>query len=853
MTRRYWGSFPLLWLAVLLLGFVSIAQTDTGASHVPHDETQTPQEDEYAVGQVRSARQYVLSGDEHSSKAANSIAIAREILHNIKEKTHHAARSNRPSGILSTTTSFAKQAFVFLFMKTPVRSDQTQPPKLSKPLSKAITLLYSAAEDHHPDAIYLLAEINFYGTYGHPRNFTAAYEWYHNIASLNGNASAQHMLGFMYATGLGGVVPVDTARSLLYYTFSAAQGYAPSEMAVAYRHHSGIGTMRNCDEAVRNYKKVAQKAIAYWRSGPPGGRSLLRPGYRLADDEGGAYGEGASAISSGVYASTGTSLNTPAALDDVLEYWDLMSRKGELRSTFSLARLYYEGSRLLPRDLRKAKVYFMMVAKRYWPRDGRSANTNMPGLEKLAAKAAGFLGRMALRGEAMEPSHERALMWFRRGVENGDAICQNGMGMMYLNGWGVPKDAGKAAEYFKAAAEQDFGAARVNLGTMYLDEGNIAVATHYYELAARHGHIEAFYYLAEMADQGLGQEQSCLAATLRYKIVGERAEEIHSPLGLASQAYDDGDIEMAWVLYMMAAEQGYEVGQANVAYLLDEEKSWLPLPRLLRPRRRRPSLLRNPYLALMHWTRSARQSNVDSMVKMGDYYLKGVGTEADDKKASSCYQAAADHQQSAQALWNMGWMHENGVGVEQDFHLAKRNYDLALETSPEAYLPVLLALLKLRLRSFWNTMTHGHIKSIQSEPEEKREWSFWEWINHFMKDDQPYDDFEGEEDHDDLGDPVSETHPHHETNGGGGGYGGDFIDDGTLESLIIVGLAGCLVILVYFHQQRQLNRARQLREERNNNDRVEQQQQQQQQPDRGLFPQPGDPDFAQWVAGGVAH
>lgn len=287
-----------------------------------------------------------------------------------------------------------------------------------------------------------------------------------------------------------------------------------------------------------------------------------------------------------------------------------------------------------------------------------------------------------------------------------------------MNGWGVPKDVIYAAKYFKASVDQDFGPAQVNLATLFLDQGDVGYAMHYYELAARHGHIEAFYYLAEIADKGLGQERSCAAAALRYKMVGERAEEIHSPLGLASEAYEDGDIEMALVLYMMAAEQGYEVGQANVAYLLDEEKSWLPLPKLLRPRRRRPSLLRNPYLALVHWTRSARQLNVDSMVKMGDYYLKGVGTEADDKKAAACYQAAADHQQSAQALWNVGWMHENGVGIEQDFHLAKRNYDLALETSPEAYLPVLLALLKLRLRSLWNTMTHGDVKSIQPEPGE---------------------------------------------------------------------------------------------------------------------------------------
>lgn len=43
----------------------------------------------------------------------------------------------------------------------------------------------------------------------------------------------------------------------------------------------------------------------------------------------------------------------------------------------------------------------------------------------------------------------------------------------------------------------------------------------------------------------------------------------------------------------------------------------------------------------------------------------------------------------------------------QDFHLAKRHYDLALETNAEAYLPVILSLGKLYVRSIWHTLTGG--------------------------------------------------------------------------------------------------------------------------------------------------
>jgi hypothetical protein len=43
----------------------------------------------------------------------------------------------------------------------------------------------------------------------------------------------------------------------------------------------------------------------------------------------------------------------------------------------------------------------------------------------------------------------------------------------------------------------------------------------------------------------------------------------------------------------------------------------------------------------------------------------------------------------------------------QDFHLAKRHYDLALETNSEAYLPVILSLAKLYARSIWHTIMGG--------------------------------------------------------------------------------------------------------------------------------------------------
>lgn len=56
---------------------------------------------------------------------------------------------------------------------------------------------------------------------------------------------------------------------------------------------------------------------------------------------------------------------------------------------------------------------------------------------------------------------------------------------------------------------------------------------------------------------------------------------------------------------------------------------------------------------------------------------------------------ASEQQHNAQAMFNLGYMHELGLGMKKDWHLAKRFYDLASETSVDAKVPVALALIKL--------------------------------------------------------------------------------------------------------------------------------------------------------------
>ena len=52
-------------------------------------------------------------------------------------------------------------------------------------------------------------------------------------------------------------------------------------------------------------------------------------------------------------------------------------------------------------------------------------------------------------------------------AEAGDAVAQYNLGLLYLDGHGVPQNSVEAANWFRRAAEQDYTQAQHNLGAMY--------------------------------------------------------------------------------------------------------------------------------------------------------------------------------------------------------------------------------------------------------------------------------------------------------------------------------------------------------------------------------------------------
>lgn len=631
--------------------------------------------------------------------------------------------------------------------------DKPAPPPVNdeykKKVQTAFALLAESATHLNPDALYALGDMNFYGNYTHTQDFAKSLECYKTLATLTGNTTAQFMVGLMYSTGMFGHTPINQAKANLYYTFAANSGDSRAQMAMGFRHLSGIGTPVNTQEALKYYKDTADKSFEYFFEGSaPGGRFLAHPSWILPNDNGGVYGEGASYSSSGHNARHDypTGVRT---VEEAIEYFHYLAEENNVvYAHLVLAMLYFDGGKTLEPDFKMAVEYARRGAAYLWRIDG-SPNPMRSKLEEFAirqgAHCAGFVGSRYMKGQGVPQNFEKAKMWFLRGIEFSDYISYNSLGFMYYHGIGVEKDMNLGVSYIKKAADMKYGPAHFNLGYAYYQRnqpGDQTKAYDQFDLASKKRNFPASYYKGLMLYTGFpGKERSVDGAVVYFKLVSDTVEELHSPLKWAHEKFAEKDYGSAMLGFLIGAEQGYETAQMNLAYLLDEQRGYIDLGSIKEKALRyikqtlpfiagpvdtadhKPKIRNMPRekTALVYWTRAARLMNIDAIVKMGDYYFNGIGTEKPDPaKAAACYQAAADHPSSL-AKWNLGWMHENGIGAEQSYHLAKRYYDLAAATTPEAFFPVQLALLRLRVRSFWSSLTSGKSRSSEFADDDSSE------------------------------------------------------------------------------------------------------------------------------------
>jgi TPR repeat protein len=216
--------------------------------------------------------------------------------------------------------------------------------------------------------------------------------------------------------------------------------------------------------------------------------------------------------------------------------------------------------------------------------------------------------------------YRTAFAGFKKLAEQGDAIAQFNLGLMYANGRGVPTDDRQAVAWYRKAAEKGIAKAQFNLGVMY-DEGrglpkDEQLALSWYRKAAEKGYADAQTMLGLMYANGL-----------------------HVPK----------DEQQAVVWYRNAAEQGDAIAQFNLG-LMHEDGDGVP---------------KDEQQAVAWYRRAAEQGHASAQYNLGVRFYDGRGVPKDDQQAVAWFRKAAD-QGVAMAQTNLGKMYAKGSGVPKD-------------------------------------------------------------------------------------------------------------------------------------------------------------------------------------------
>ncbi|KAK4472806.1 hypothetical protein MN116_004023 [Schistosoma mekongi] len=550
----------------------------------------------------------------------------------------------------------------------------------------ALELLNEASRQGYTKAREQVAMLKLLGGYN-ADSFQSAYSAFEELSN-EGNPRGQFGLGFLYASGLH--VNASIPHALVYLTFSALGGDNFADMALGYRYWTGVGVEEDCEAALTHYHRVAQvvfkEVSERFESGGP---TLLGPMIRRARllDEVDVMGsvDGDLTIS-----------------EDLFQYYQFMAYKKNVSAMVGLGQLYYYGRHGVEMNHEKAFHYFNLAA------------------ESGSAIAMAYLGEMYMVGSSAVPNDSiKALKYLRKSAEENNPIGQTGLALAYLYGRaGLPVKPVTALELFLKAADQGWPEAQLHLGRLFLGNGTHGIKTDYklalkyFTMASQQGNVLAFYHLAEMHAKGTGVLRSCSTAAELFKNVAERGR--WSKLFMSAySAFRNRRYHEAFVTYQLLAELGYEVAQSNVAFILEEEKATgIPKHEIYKR-------------AFTQWQRSATQGSTSSRVKLGDYYYYGLGTDVNYQKAIQHYRTASDQHHNAQAMFNLGYMHEQGLGLKRDLYLAKRFYDMAAEASIDARVAVCLALIRLSfyfvMEFFCNSSFFQYIGRIFGRSSEEHE------------------------------------------------------------------------------------------------------------------------------------
>jgi TPR repeat protein/serine/threonine protein kinase len=358
------------------------------------------------------------------------------------------------------------------------------PPKGSEDDEKAHQWFQKAADIGDPVAMSNLGLLYEQGE-GVGRDYTKARECYQKVANA-GDAIAMTLLGSLYENGKG--IGRDDAKAREWYQKAADAGYANAANDVGLLYEHGNGVSRDDAKAREWYQKAADGGYVI---------AMINLALLYEEGKGGARDE---VKAQEWYQKAAEAGRTIATADFGLRYdggesirphnddaWHWFRKTNGAREMINVAWLYEQGKGVA-KDYGKALEWFH-----------KAADTG-------DAIATGDLGALYQNGEVVPQDYRKARELFEKAAGGGDARSMTELGILYETGEGGAQDEVKAREWYQKAADVGSVVAMTNLAVMlYYGTGgpqNVDKALEWFQNAANAGNTKAMVSLGMMYKEG---------------------------------------------------------------------------------------------------------------------------------------------------------------------------------------------------------------------------------------------------------------------------------------------------------------------------------------------------------------
>ena len=291
--------------------------------------------------------------------------------------------------------------------------------------------------------------------------------------------------------------------------------------------------------------------------------------------------------------------------------------------------------------------------------------------DKGVAHAQASLGVMYLNGRGVPQDYIEAAKWLRRAADQGEASAQSSMATMYKLGWGVAQDDNEALKWFQRAGEQGEATAQNALGIMYqAGRGvpqNFVEAAKWFRRAADQGLAIAQINLGFAYAKGEGVSQDHVSAhkwfNLAAKLGSQEAERNRDAVARLMTAAERAEAERYTSEWKPTIVTANFAGSLTVSSFEDAIAAYV----------------RGDHeMALRLFRPLAEQGFAIAQYNLGLIYADGRGPSQDDPQALIWFRKSA-YQGYADAQLNLGEMYENGRGTQQDYAKAAQWYRRAAD------------------------------------------------------------------------------------------------------------------------------------------------------------------------------